>query len=172
MVEISLELLVLDGSRVVSVNYLEEWVDELSLNRDLELGNHVSDLIDGQSLGATEVEVVVDFTVEVWVVSSELVDSGLDLGIEMSDNSLGLLLILVLWNLPGGLHHSDEVLFTRGTHGEITVVVVELLPFNDTILVTSVTFKVLEEGVEDLVLSFSSLKEIWVHGNIINVFDV
>ena len=117
-------------------------MDELSLNRDLELGDHIGNFIYGQGLATTEVEVVVDFTVEVWVVSSELIDSSLYLGIKMSDNSLGLLVVIVLWSLPGGLHHSNKVLFTWSAHGQITVVVVELLPFDDTILVSFVTFEV------------------------------
>lgn len=44
---VSLEFIVLDGSRVVGVDYLEERINELSLNRNSKLSNKVSNFING-----------------------------------------------------------------------------------------------------------------------------
>lgn len=45
---VGLELLVLNAAGVVGVDHLEEGVDVLALNTDLQLGNKVSYLVDGQ----------------------------------------------------------------------------------------------------------------------------
>ena len=57
---VSLKLFELNGSRVVGINYLEEWVDVFPLNGDSELGNQVGHLVDGQGLGSIQVKIAED----------------------------------------------------------------------------------------------------------------
>lgn len=76
---VSLKLFVLNGSRVVSINYLEEWVDVFSLNRNSELGNKVGHLINGQGVSPVQVEIAEDLFQQRWVVSGKLEHSGFHL---------------------------------------------------------------------------------------------
>ena len=76
---VSLKLFVLNGSRVVSINYLEEWVDVFSLNRNSELGNKVGHLINSKGIGSIQVEIAEDLFQQRWVVSGKLEYSGFHL---------------------------------------------------------------------------------------------
>ena len=74
-----LELVILDSSAVVLVDDLEEWVDIFSLDGDLELGNEVGNLIDGQVTALVQVEVIKDLLEELWVLAGQLKDARFDL---------------------------------------------------------------------------------------------
>jgi hypothetical protein len=56
-----LELVELDTARVVSIDDLEEWSHELSLDGDFQLSNHVGKLVDGQVSALVQVEVRENF---------------------------------------------------------------------------------------------------------------
>jgi len=64
-----LELVVLNSSRVVLVDNLKEWIDVLSLDGDLQLGNEVGNLINGQVTTLVQIEIVEDFLEELWVLA-------------------------------------------------------------------------------------------------------
>jgi hypothetical protein len=160
---IGLELVILNSTRVVCVNDLEEWIDELSLDGDTKLGNQVRYLIDGEALTAVQVKVIEDLAEQVRIVSGELKDASLDLGVQMLDSSLRLLRILVLGYLPGRLHHTNEVFVTRGAHGQVRVIIVEFFPGDDTIIVAACTIKAVEEFSQNLILCLASLEELRVH---------
>ena len=68
--KVGLKLVVLNGSRVVAVDYLEEWIDELSLDRDPKLSNKIVDLIDCERLTSIEIKIVEDFAEQRWIISS------------------------------------------------------------------------------------------------------
>lgn len=77
--DVSLELLVLNATRVVLINDLEEGVHILTLHTNLQLGNQVSHLIDCQGTRLVQVEVVEDLAQKVGVSASQLHDSILHL---------------------------------------------------------------------------------------------
>jgi len=88
------------------------------------------------------------------------------------DSLLGDLRVLFLRDLPGGFHHADEVLVGRSAHGQVGVVVTELLHGDDTIIVSLGSVKVVEEVSEDVVTGLASLKELGVHGDIVDSNNV
>lgn len=114
--DVGLELIVLDDTRVVAVYDLKEWIDELSFHRDTQFCDKVCHLIDGQRLSSIQVEVVEDLSKQIWVVLSQLKNSGFDLGVQHFYRLLCHIAILVLGHLPGGLHHLHEVLVTWRAH--------------------------------------------------------
>lgn len=64
-----LEFIVLDAARVVCVDNLEEGVDELALDGDLQLGNEIGDLVNGEVTALVQVEVVEDLLKELRVLA-------------------------------------------------------------------------------------------------------
>ena len=143
--DVGLELFILDCARVVGINDLEEWVDIFSLHGNFQLGYKIGHLIDGQTIATLKVEIVEDLSKKGWVISSQLKDSSSHLSDEMLHGGLGSGGIFILWHLPDGLHHSHEVLLAWRVHGEISVVVVPLLPSDNTIIITSSSIEVIEE---------------------------
>jgi len=119
-----------------------------------------------------EVEVVEDLAEEGGVASGELENAGFHFTEEVRDGLLGDLRVLFLGNLPGGFHHADEVLVGRSAHGQVGVVVTELLHGDDAIVVSLGSVKVVEEVSEDFVTGLASLKELGVHGYIVDANDI
>jgi len=119
-----------------------------------------------------EVEVVEDLAEEGGVASGELKNAGFHFTEEVRDGLLGDLRVLFLRDLPGGFHHADEVLVRRSAHGQVSVVVTELLHGDDSVVVSLGSVKVVEEVGEDLVTGLASLKELGVHGNIVDSNNV
>ena len=76
---VRLKLVELNTTWVVCIDYLEEWVDVLALNRNLQLRYQVGDLINGEVATLVEVEVVKDLLKERWVLARELPNAWLDL---------------------------------------------------------------------------------------------
>ena len=73
-----LELVILDATRVVCINHLEEGVDELALNRNLQLSDKVGHLVDGQVTALVQVKVVEDLLQELGVLAGEFPDASFD----------------------------------------------------------------------------------------------
>ena len=160
---IGLELIILNSTRVVRINDLEEWIDELSLDGNAKLRNQVGHFIDGEALTTVQVKIVEDLAEKVRIVSGELKDASLDLRVQMFDSSLSLLRILMLGYLPGRLHHADEVLVTRGAHRQVRVIIIEFFPGNDAIIIAACTIKAVQEFSQNLIFCLASLKELRVH---------
>lgn len=113
---VSLEFIVFDATCVVFVDHLEEGVYILPLDRDLKLGDEVSDFVNSEVTALVEVEVVEDLAEEGGVASGELENAGFHFAEEVRDGLLGDLRVLFLRDLPGGFHHADEVLVRRSAH--------------------------------------------------------
>ena len=169
---VSLEFVVLDATGVVFVDHLEEGVYILPLDRDLKLGDEVSDFVNSEVTALVQVEVVEDLAEEGGVASGELENAGFDLTEEVGDGLLGDLRVLLLRDLPGGLHHADEVLVGGGAHGQVGVVVSEFLHGNDAVVVALSSIEVVEEILENIVTGLASLKELRVHGDVVDADDV
>ena len=92
------------------VDHLEEWVDVLSLDRDLKFCNKVGDLVNGQVTALIQIEIIEDLLQESWILSSQLEDARLNLAKQVRDGLLGDLGVLFFRDLPGRFHHSHEVL--------------------------------------------------------------
>ena len=169
---VALELSVFNAARVVCVDDLEEGVDELALDRNLQLGDQVGDFVDGEVAALVEVEVVEDLLEELRVLTGELPNARLNLAEEVRDGLLGDSGVLLLGNLPGGLHHGDEVLVAGGAHGQVSVVIVPLGLADSAVVVTACAIKVVEEVGEDLLTRLTALKELRVHAHIVDVTNV
>ena len=169
---VGFKFIVFNGPGVVGINYLKERIDELPLNGDSQLGNQVGDLINGQAVATVEVKVTENLLKKRWVVSGKLQNSRFDLSMQVLDSGLGNFSIIVLWNLPGGFHHSHEVLVTWGAHREIAIVVIELVPGYNAIIIASSAIEVVQEFSQDLVFGLLSLEEFWVHRNIVDPRDI
>jgi len=169
---VGFELFVLDSARVVGVDHLEEGVDVLALDGDLELGNKVGHLVDGQMAGVVEVKVVENLAQEGGVVTAKLEGTGAHLSKKVVNGLSNGLGVFVLGNLPGGLHHLDKVLVARGAHGNVGVVVAELVDSNNAVVVASCAVELVEEVFEDLFLGLAALEELGVAANVIDATDV
>jgi len=119
-----------------------------------------------------EVEVVEDLAEEGGVASGELENAGFHLTEEVRDGLLGDLGVFFFGDLPGRFHHADEVLVGGGAHGEVGVVVSELLHGDDAVVVSLGSVEVVEEVSEDVVTGLASLKELGVHGDIVDSNNV
>ena len=119
-----------------------------------------------------QVEVVEDLAEEGGVTSSELKDAGFDLSEEVRDSLLGDLGVLLLRNLPSRLHHAHEVLVRGGAHGQVSVVVNELLLSDYTVVIALSSIEVVKEVLEDLVSGLTAFKELRVHGHVVDANDV
>lgn len=97
---VGLELVVLNTARVVLVNALEEGVDVSAFNRDLEFGNHVSQLVNGQVPALIQIEIAEDFFEQCRVTTSQLKDAALNFHKEVTNGLLGCSAVLLLWQLP------------------------------------------------------------------------
>jgi len=161
--DVCLELIIFDAASVVFVDHLEEGVDVFPLNGDLKFGDEVCDFIDGEVTTLVKVKIVEDLAEEGGVSAGKFKDTGLDLTEQVGDGLLGDLRVLLLGYLPGGFHHADEVLVRRSAHGQVSVVVTELLHGDDSVVVSLGSVKVVEEVGEDLVTGLASLKELRVH---------
>lgn len=91
---------------------------------------------------------------------------------EVLDGLFGDLRVLVLGHLPGGFHHADEVLVGRRAHGQVGIVVVELFPGDDAVVVAAGSVEVVQELGEDLVLGLSTFEELCIHGYVVDAGDV
>lgn len=119
-----------------------------------------------------QIEVIEDLLDEGWVASGELEDTVLNFSEEVGDGLLGDSGVLLLGNLPGGLHHGDEVLVAGGAHGQVSVVIVPLGLADSAVVVTACAIKVVEEVGEDLLTRLTALKELRVHAHIVDVTNV
>lgn len=135
--KVSAELVELNGARVVCVHDLEERINVFSLHGNAQFRDQVVHLVDGQGFRAVQVEIIENLFVEVGVSPRELLDTSLDLGVEMLYRLSGGLGVVILGHLPGGFHHFDEVLIRGGAHGQVAIVVVKLFPSDDSVLVAS-----------------------------------
>ena len=88
------------------------------------------------------------------------------------DGGLGDFSIIIFWDLPSGFHHSHEVLITWGAHRKVAIVIVELFPGDNAIIITSSSIEVIEELSQNIIFSFFAFKELWVHGYIIDSIDI
>ena len=61
---VGFKLVVFNSSRVVDIDHLEEWIDVLSFDGDLELGNEVGHLVDGEVAALIQIEIVEDLSQE------------------------------------------------------------------------------------------------------------
>lgn len=119
-----------------------------------------------------EVEVVEDLAEEGGVASGELENAGFHFTEEVRDGLLGDLRVFFLGDLPGRFHHADEVLVGRSAHGQVGVVVSELLHGDNAVVVSLGSVKVVEEVSEDFVTGLASFEELGVHGDIVDANDV
>lgn len=90
----------------------------------------------------------------------------------MLDSGLGDFSIIIFRDLPGGLHHSHEVLITWGAHRKVAIVIVELFPGDNAIIIAPGSIEVIEELSQNFIFSFFAFKELWVHGNVIDSIDI
>ena len=90
----------------------------------------------------------------------------------MLNRLLGDCRVLLLRDLPGRLHHAYEVLIRGRAHGEVSVIVVPLLPGDYTVVVATGAIKVVEEVLKDLVTSLAALEELGVHADVVDAGDV
>ena len=172
---VGFELCVLDAARVVSVNHLEEGVDELALNGDLQLGDQVGDLVDGEVAAGVQVEVVKDLLQEGRVLSSQLPNARLNFAQEVGDCLLSDSGVLLLRDLPSRLHHANEVLVAGCAHGQVGVVVNPLLLGHNAVVVALGTIEVVKEVLKDLLTGLAAFEELGVHADVVdatNVVDV
>ena len=115
-----------------------------------------------------KVEIVEDLLKEGGVASGELEHAGLHFSEEMGDGLLSHRGVLLLGDLPGRLHHADEVFVGGSAHGQVSVVVTELLHGDVSVSVAgslnvASSLEVAQEVAEDLVARLTSLKELRVH---------
>ena len=169
---VGFEFVVFDSSGVVHVHDLEEWVDVLSFDRDLKLRDEICHFVDCEVAALIQIEVIEDLLQEAWFAAGKFKHATLDFAEEMGNCLLGDLGVLLLRNLPGGLHHADEIFIGRRAHAEVGVVVCELLYGHVSVLVAFGALEVAEEVCEDLVTCLTSLQELWVHGHIIDASNV
>lgn len=170
--DVLLKLVVLDAARVVHVDHLEEGVDKLALDGDLQLSDQVGHLVDGEVAALVQVEVVEDLLKELWVLAGQLPNAALNFAQEVGDSLLGDAGVLLLRNLPGGLHHANEVLVRWRAHGKVGVVVIPLLLGDNTVVVALGAIEVVEERLKDLLTGHAALEELWVHADIVDATDV
>ena len=90
----------------------------------------------------------------------------------MLDGLLGHGRVLLLWYLPGGLHHADEVLVRGRAHGEVSVIVVPFLSGDNTVVVAAGTIEIVEEVLKDLITSLAALEELGVHADVVDAGNV
>jgi hypothetical protein len=119
-----------------------------------------------------QVKVVEDLLEELWVLTGELPDARLNFAKKVGDCLLGDLAVLLLRNLPGGFHHTHEILVRGRAHGQIRVVVIPLLSCDDSVVVAASTIEVVEEVLEDFVTGLAALEEFRVHAHIVDAGDV
>ena len=170
--DVLLKLLVLNAAWIVSVDDLEEGVDKLSLDWYLQLGDQVSDLVNGKVSTLVQVKVIEDLLKELRVLAGELPDARLNFTKQVGDGLLSDLGVFLLGNLPSWLHHAHEILIRGRAHRKIRVVVVPLLSCDDAIVVSSRAIKVVKEVLENLIAGLAALEELWVHANIIDAGNV
>ncbi len=91
---------------------------------------------------------------------------------EVLDRLFSHLGVLVLGHLPGRFHHAHEVLIRGRAHGQVGIVVIELLPGYDAIVVAAGSVEVIEELGENLILRLSPFEELCIHGYIIDTGNV
>lgn len=115
-----------------------------------------------------QVEVVKDFAEESWVTASEFEYALSNFTEEVGYGLLSDLSVLLFGNLPDGFHHADEVFVGGGAHGQVGVVVSELVVGYNSVFVALGTFKVGEEFTEDFFSGLASLKEFRVHGYVVD----
>ena len=90
----------------------------------------------------------------------------------MLDRLLGHCRVLLLRDLPGGLHHADEVLVRGRAHGEVSVIVVPFLSGDNTVVVAAGTIEIVEEVLKDLITSLAALEELGVHADVVDAGNV
>lgn len=119
-----------------------------------------------------EVEVVEDLAEEGGVSSGKFEYASFHFSEEVRDGLLGDLRVLFFGYLPGRFHHADEVLVRRSAHGQVSVVVAELLHGDTCVVVSFSSFEVVKEVSEDFVSGLASFKEFGVHGDIVDSGDI
>ena len=130
-------------TRIVCVNNLEVWVDEFSLYWDSQFSNQISNFINGQTLTSIKIKVIKDFPEELRVILCKLENSCFNLCMQMLYCCLSNIRVFVFRNLPCSLHHSYEVFITRSAHSKVTVVILEFIPGNTSIVISTGSIKVI-----------------------------
>ena len=90
-----------------------------------------------------EIEIIKDFPEKCGIILRELKDSSFHFGMQVLHGGLSYLWIFMLWHLPGGFHHSDKILITWSTHAKVAVIVLELVPGDNAIVVSSWAIEVI-----------------------------
>lgn len=162
----------LDASGVVFVNSLEKGVDVFALDGNLQLGNQVGNLINGEMARLVQVEVTENLFKQFRVLARQFENTSAHLTVKVTDNSLGLGVVLILRHLPCAFHHLHEVLVRRHTHANIAIVVTELFKSDNAIIVSADTIELVEEVGKDLVLGGTALEELGVFADIVDAADV
>jgi hypothetical protein len=89
-----------------------------------------------------QIEIVEDLSKEGGVAASQFENARFDFTEEVGYGLLSNLGVLFFRDLPGGFHHAHEVFVGGGAHGQISVVVTEFLHSDNTVAVSSSSFKV------------------------------
>ena len=110
-----------------------------------------------------QIEVIEDLLEEFWVTASQFEDTGLDFTKEVGDSLLGHCSVLLLWYLPGGLHHANEVLIGWSAHTEVSIIIDKLFLSHNSVFISFGALEVAEEVGQNLVTGLASLEELWVH---------
>lgn len=121
---------------------------------------------------AMKVKVVEYFSHEVWVVSREFKGSISDFGKQVLHSLLDERSLFVFGDLPGLLHHADEVLVAWGAHGKLCVVFLPLFPGNRAVVVASAAIELVEEVGENLLFTLAALNELGVAGHVVDTCDL
>lgn len=113
---VGFEFIVFNSTRVVDVDHFEEWVDVFPFDGNLKLCNQVGHLIDCEMSTLIQIKVIEDLLEEFWVAASQFEDTSLYFTKKMGDGLLGHCSVLLLWYLPGGLHHANKVFIRWCAH--------------------------------------------------------
>jgi hypothetical protein len=119
-----------------------------------------------------EIEVVEYFSNEVWIISREFESSSSNFGQQVLNSLFDKRSFLVFGDLPGLLHHADEVLVAGGAHGELCVVLLPLVPGDDAVVVAPAAVELVEEVGEDLLFALAALDELGVAGHVVDPSDL
>jgi len=120
---------------------------------------------------AVEVEVVEYFSNEVWIIFGKFKGSVSNFSEQVLHGLLHKRSFLVFGDLPGLLHHADEVLVAGGAHGELCVVLLPLVPGDDAVVVAPAAVELVEEVGEDLFLGLAALHELRVARHVVDPSD-
>ena len=119
-----------------------------------------------------KVEVVEDLLEELRVLSSELPHARLNFAKKVRDGLLSDTRVLLFRDLPGRLHHADEVLVGWGAHRQVGVVVIPLLLGDLSIVVAAGAVEVVKEVLKDLLTGLTALEELGVHADVVDAANV